>query len=129
MKLVPLFRFWGEKAEEEAGADVETDPLFALDGEMPQIPSDEQPPNLQEEGEDTSDSAEEEEKQEEDPKPWGGSGDDMLKAFTSVEDENVDNSALAAEIEDVPVSELLQELRELATAFGRPVPAAEDDVV
>ena len=127
MKLVPLFRFWGDKGEEEAEA--ETDPLFALEGEMPQIPSDQQPSDFPEEGEGTSDSAEEEEKQEEDPKPWGGSGDDMLKAFTSVEDEYVENSALAAEIEDVPVSELLQELRELATAFGRPVPAAEDDVV
>ena len=129
MKLVPLFRFWGDKGEEEAEAEAETDPLFALESEMPQIPSDEQPSDIQEEGEETSDSAEEEEKQEEDPKPWGGSGDDMLKAFTSVEDENVDSSALAAEIDDVPVSELLQELRELATAFGRPVPAAEDDAV
>lgn len=127
MKLVPLFRFWGEKEEEEAEA--ETDPPCVLPDEMLQIPSDEQPSDFQEEGEGTSDSEEEEEKQEEDPKPWGGSDDEMLKAFASVEEECIDNSALAAEIEDVPVSELLEEARALATAFGRPVPAAEDDVV
>jgi hypothetical protein len=125
MKLVPLFRFWGEKGEEEA----ETDPPCVVEDEMLQIPSDEQPSDFQEEGERTSDSEKEEEKQEEDPKAWGGSDDDMLKAFASVEEECIDNSALAAEIEDVPVSELLQELRALATAFGRPVPAAEDDLV
>jgi len=129
MKLVPLFRFWGEKGEEEAETEAETDPLYALEDEMPQIPSDDQPSDLQEEGEGTSDSAEEEEKQEEDPNAFGGRDDDMLKAFASVEDESIDNSALAAEIEDVPVSELLEELRAVATAFGRPVPAAEDDVV
>ena len=127
MKLVPLFRFWGEKGEEEAEA--ETAPTCVLPDETLQIPSDEQPSDFQEEGEGTGDSAEEKEKQEEDPKAWGGSDDDMLKAFASVDEENIDNSALAAEIEDVPVSELLQELRELATAFGRSVPAAEDDVV
>ena len=125
MKLVPLFRFWGEKGEEEA----ETDTPCVLQDEMLQIPSDEQPSDFQEEGEATSDSAEEEEKPEEDPKPWGGSDDDMLKAFTSVEEEFVDNSSLAAEIEDVPASELLEEARALATALGRSVPAAEDDAV
>jgi hypothetical protein len=129
MKLVPLFRFWGEKGEEGEEAEAETDPPCIVEDELLQIPSDEQPSDLQEEGEGTSESAEEEEKQEEDPKPWGGGDDDMLKAFASVEDESIDNSALAAEIEDVPVSELLEELRAVATAFGRLLPAAEDDVV
>jgi hypothetical protein len=133
MKLIPLFRFGGDKEEEEEeGAEQEEEetdlPSIPTD-EMLQIPSDEQPSDFPGEGEETSDSTDDEEKQEEDPKPWGGSDDDMLKAFASVENEDIDNSSLAAEIEDVPASELLQELRALATAFGRPVPADEDDVV
>jgi len=46
--------------------------------------------------------------------------------FASVDEEYVDNSALTTEIEDVPMSELLVELRAIAAALRRPVAAADD---
>jgi hypothetical protein len=131
MKLVPLFRFWGDKGHAE-----ESDLTDPLEDDMPQLPAEEQPEDPPEEAEETTDSAEEEKEEEEkketeeenkDPKTFAGGDDDMLKVFSSVEEEFVDNSALATEIEDIPASELLQELRTLAAAFGRPTSVAEEE--
>jgi hypothetical protein len=46
--------------------------------------------------------------------------DDLLNVFLSVDEEFVDNSGLVSEIEDVPATELLEELRVLASAFNVP---------
>jgi len=128
MKLVPLFRFWGDK-----GGAEESELPDPLEDDMPQLPADEQQEDPPEDTEETTDSAEEEEEKKEtegenkEPKTFAGSDDDMLKVFSSVEEEYVDNSALATEIEDVPATELLQELRTLAAAFGRPTSIVEEE--
>jgi hypothetical protein len=68
----------------------------------------------------------EEEKTGEDGGESKGNDDDMLKVFMSVEEEFVDNSGLAAQIEDVSTEELLQELRAMASAFGIHVAVSEE---
>ena len=55
--------------------------------------------------------------------------DEMLKVFMSVDEELIDNSGLASQLEDVPAEELLQELRIMASAFGIRVTVPEDEAV
>ena len=58
-----------------------------------------------------------------------GNDEEMLKVFMTVDEEFVDNSSLTSQMEDVPATELLQELRVLASAFGIRVEATQDEAV
>ncbi len=114
MKLVPLFRFWGGRHEEEELPD-------ELPVNMLQLPPEEQPTDsAEEDAENEEEESEEEEKEEEEEEEREPEDehDDMLKVFHDVEEEYVDNSALVSGLEDVPARELLAELRVLAAAFG-----------
>jgi hypothetical protein len=117
MKLVPLSRFWGKKEEEEPELSDE------LPEEAFQLPQEEQPTDSaetdsEEENEEEKGEENEEQSEGEEQEQGGGGDDQLLKVFQEVEDDYVDNSALVAGIEDVPVGELVEELRSLAAAFG-----------
>ena len=121
MKLIPFLRFGNSGSDEQDGEDVDSPP-----NELFEPPSDEE----EEKTEDEEKSEEEEEKTEDDAEEKGSANDDeMLKVFMSVEEEFVDNSGLASQMEDVPVDELIQELRALAPAFGIRVAASEEEAV
>jgi len=122
MKLIPFLRF-GKSGSDERD-----------DGESIELPPDElfEPPSDEEteQAEEEEKSEEEEEKTEDEAEEKGSANDDeMLKVFMTVEEEFVDNSGLASQIEDVPVDELVQELRALAPAFGIRVAASEEEAV
>lgn len=120
MRLIPFLRFGGNDRKEEEESDAPPD-------DLPEPPTDEEAKAEEEEEE----QPEEEEKKAEDDneeKSWG-KDDEMLKVFMSVDEEFVDNSGLTSEMEDVPVGDLLDELRTLASAFGIPVSVAKDEAV
>ena len=117
MKLIPFFRFGGGHHEGE-----EDDLINSLPSEL-----------IEPVEEEEEEPAEEEKPEEEKPaeqaeeKSWDNDAD-LLKAFTSVEEEFTDTSGLASQVDDISCAELLEELRALAPAFGvRVVAAAEDD--
>jgi len=117
MKLIPFLRFGNGRGEEEQDEEFDSPP-----DELVELPTDE------EQEEEEEEKPEEETKEEPDDQPMGGD-DDMLKAFIAVDEEFVDNSGLVAQVEDVSASELLQELRVLASAFGIRVETAQDEAV
>jgi hypothetical protein len=125
MKLIPFLRFGGDRGE-ESGDDA-LDPL----SELPELPTDEEVEQMEDEEtkeEETEEEKDKEETQEDDKGP-PGNDEEMLKMFMAVEEEMVDNSSLAAQIDDVPADELLQELRTIASAFGIRVAVPEDEAV
>jgi hypothetical protein len=121
MKLIPFLRFGNGRGNEEESETVDSplDELFEppTDEETEQNEEDEKP--------------EEEQSKEEDgdENKSMSSDDEMLKVFMTVDEEFVDNSGLASQMEDVPATELLQELRVLASAFGIRVEATQDEAV
>jgi hypothetical protein len=110
MKLVPLFRFWGRKRTED-----DADLADEFPEEMMQFPPEDEAAAAEQTI--AEEKAEENpvENQEEQAEPQT---DDLLNVFLSVDEEFVDNSGLVSEIEDVPATELLEELRVLASAFN-----------
>ena len=114
MKLIPFLRFGNARGEEEDNDGIDLPPQ-----ELVEPPADEE-----------TEKAEDEEKPEEngDDKPMTND-DEMLKVFMSVDEEFIDNSGLASQLEDVPAEELLQELRIMASAFGIRVTVPEDEAV
>lgn len=115
MKLVPRLKFWGRKRTDE-----ESDLLDGFPEETLPPPPEDQAADSddEEEGEEEEKEEEESDENQEEEKTGDAGADGLLNVFTSVEEEFVDNSALANEIEDVPAAELLDELRGLAAAFG-----------
>jgi hypothetical protein len=121
MKLIPFLRFGNGRGKEE-----ESETIDSLPDELLEPPTDEET----EQAEDEEKPEEEEQaKEEEDGGAPMGNDEEMLKVFITVEEEFVDNSGLASQIEDVPAAELLQELRVLASAFGIRVEATQDEAV
>ena len=122
MKLIPFLRFGGSGTQE-------------IDDEFIERPPDElfEPPSDEEEEEKTEDEEhpeDEEEKTEDSAEEKGSASDDeMLKVFIAAEEEFVDNSGLASQLEDVPAEQLVQELRALAPAFGIRLAASEEEAV
>ncbi len=110
MKLVPLLRFWGRKRTED-----DADLVDGFPDELLQLPPEDEAAAAEEaldEGKEEETPVENQEEQtEEQP-------DDLLNVFLSVDEEFADNSGLVSEIEDVPATELLEELRVLASAFN-----------
>ena len=112
MKLVPLLRFWGRKRTED-----DADLADGFPEELLQPPPEDEAAAAEEaldEGKEEETPVENQEEQAEQPT------DDLLNVFLSVEEEFVDNSGLVSEVEDVPATELLEELRVLASAFNVP---------
>jgi len=89
--------------------------------ELSELAGDEQ----EKEDEGDEEEEQEEETKEETEKPWTGDND-MLKVFASMGEQASEASTLASEVEDVPIAELLQELRCLATAFSTPSSQARE---
>ncbi len=110
MKLVPLLRFWGKKRTED-----DADLADEFPEEMLQLPPEDEAAAAEEvvDEEKTEENPVENKEEEADRQP-----DDLLNVFLSVDEEFVDNSGLVSEIEDVPATELLEELRVLASAFN-----------
>ena len=122
MKLAPLLKFWGRKRTEE-----EPDLLDGFPEETLQLPPEDQPTDSAEEETESEEEEEKEENPEEEGKTGDAGGDNLLNVFLSVDEEFVDNSALMNDIEDMPATELLEELRGVAAAFGvRPRRRADD---
>jgi hypothetical protein len=118
MKLIPFLRFGNSQGEEEQNEEFDPPP-----SEVVELPTDEETEEEEEEKPEA-----EMTKEDEDNKPMG-SDEEMLKVFMTADEEFVDNSGLAAQLEDVPATELLQELRVLASAFGIRVEATQDEAV
>ena len=124
MRLIPFLRFGKPGSEEEEEGDG-SEPIELPPNELFDPPSDEEEEKTEEE---EKPEEEEQEKPEDDSEEKRSANDDeMLKVFMAVEEEFVDNSGLASQIEDVPADELLQELRALAPAFGIRVAASEEE--
>jgi hypothetical protein len=113
MKLVPLLRFWGRKRTED---DADLGDEFPE--EILQLPPEDEAA-ASEDGE-TREEAAEETPAADPPEQEGERVDDLLNVFLSVEEEFVDNSSLLKDVDDVPATELLEELRVLASAFNVP---------
>ena len=112
MKLIPFPRFGGRHA------DLEDEPAPSLPAELPDIPVDEDAEGEAESEEGEEEKEEEENKDEESKDRTWNNDDELLKVFTDVDEEFVDNSGLTADMEDIPAEELLLEARALASAFG-----------
>jgi hypothetical protein len=115
MKLIPFLRFGNSHVEEEPNEEFDTPPEELVEPPEEEEMEDEEKP--------------EEETKEEAEERSMGDDDEMLKVFMTVDEEFTDNSGLVAQVEDVPATELLQELRVLASAFGIRVEAREDEAV
>ncbi len=115
MKLIPFLRFGGSDAEgdDEPIAPLPLDPLEA--------------PTDEEQTEEEEEEKPEEERPEEEPS--GGSDDEMLKVFMTVDEEFVDNSGLTSNMEDIPAEDLLEEARALGRALGVRVVFEEEQAV
>ena len=120
MKLIPFLRFGTARGQEE-----ESETIDSLPDELLEPPTDEETEQAEDEEKPEEEQAKEEE--EEDRGGPMGNDEEMLKVFITVEEEFVDNSGLASQMEDVPAAELLQELRVLASAFGIRVEATQDE--
>ena len=120
MKLIPFLRFGSGRGKEE-----ESETIDSLPDELLEPPTDEET----EQAEDEEKPEEEQAKEEEDRGARMGNDEEMLKVFMTADEEFVDNSGLASQMEDVPAAELLQELRVLASAFGIRVEATQDEAV
>ncbi len=117
---LPFFNFGGSRNETP-----EEDQFVVMPNELLNPPEDE------EEEEEEEEEQEEEHQpgdKEEEPKYLPGD-DEMLKVFTSVDEDFVDNSDLTSELEDVPAEELVQELRVLASAFGIRINPSDEEAV
>lgn len=111
MKLVPLFGFLSRKRVVEDDEDV----LEELIAEQIKLPTEE----IVESEEDEAENEEVEELAEsEDMGNMSPSTDEMLKVFVATEEEFMDTSSLVTEVEDIPVAELLIDLRQIAAAFN-----------
>ncbi len=117
MKLIPFLRFGGSHVGEDdvPNAPLPVDPLEA--------PTDEE----QEEEEEEEEEKPEEEKPAEEASLGGD--DDMLKIFTAVDEEFVDNTGLTSDMEEVSADDLLEEARALGRVLGVQVVHEEEQAV
>jgi hypothetical protein len=119
MNLIPFLGFGKKPGDQDENEEPD------LPSELVELPTDEEPEDEEEEEKPNEETRGGE---EDDDRPISND-DEMLRVFIAVDEEFVDNSGLAGRIEDVQATELVEELRVLASAFGINVETTHEEAV